>query len=159
MDLIQTIVAKEIRLSGAYKAQIGRFEKGREQTLDLKNAGKLLNAISTEGNKLYDSNYSANVVNSYLGNATISTDKKIVLKCDEVGTQSNQLYINSNIFSGNLYIDWQVYENGDTTTEIEIKETEKKNKKIPKYRKRKLGIYRSKKRFKIRKHRAFIYKN
>ena len=122
VDLVQSIVAKEIRLSGAYKAQIGRFEKGREQTLDLKNAGKLLNAISTEGNKLYDSNYSANVVNSYLGNATISTDKKIVLKCDEVGTQSNQLYINSNIFSGNLYIDWQVYENGDTTTEIEIKD-------------------------------------
>ena len=122
VDLVQSIVAKEIRLSGAYKAQIGRFEKGKEQTLDLKNAGKLLNAISTEGNKLYDSNYSANVVNSYLGNATISTDKKIVLKCDEVGTQSNQLYINSNIFSGNLYIDWQVYENGDTTTEIEIKD-------------------------------------
>ena len=122
VDLVQTIDAKEIILNGSYKSKIGTFEKGAEQVLDLKDAGKLLNAISTEGNKLYDSNYSTNIVNTYLGNASISTDKKIILKCDEVGTQNNQLYINSKSILGNIHIYWQVYENGDTSKEIEIKD-------------------------------------
>ena len=131
LKALENINCENIQIAGAFYVYAGAIECGTTKEIKISDMSPLINAITTEGNKLYAENFKL-LNNNPDENLTINEETgTITIKASEFGEQSQ--YMNASYYYGDSYsyanitMNWNNIIVADNKNEINIPDTNLKD--------------------------------